>query len=157
MTEEKKMTAEEMHRKFAVDCFNGTWTLLDKPDRTKAEDLEMIHTAHASRYHWGKIGEPINFARGDWQISRVYAVLGFGVMAFKYAQSSLDHCQENDIGDFDLAFAYEALARACSVSGDVAKTAGYIRIAQDAGEAIEKEEDKNYFFDELKTIPSYEA
>jgi hypothetical protein len=152
MSEEK-----ETHRKFAVDCFNSTWGLLDKSDRTKAEDFEMIHTAHASRYHWGQIGTPLHWARGDWQISRVYAVLGFGVMAFKYAQSSLDLCQEHDYGDFDLAFAYEALARASSVSGDVAKTGGYIRLAKDAGEAIEKKEDKDYFFSELESIPGYQA
>ena len=36
----------------------------------------MLHAAHASRFHWGEVGEPVNFARGEWQISRVYAVLG---------------------------------------------------------------------------------
>ena len=24
----------------------------------------MIHAAHASRYHWGEVGEPVNLARG---------------------------------------------------------------------------------------------
>ncbi len=157
MSEEKKMTAEEMHRKFAIQCFNNTWTLLDIPERSKAEEFEMIHSAHASRYHWGQIGTPLHFGRGDWQISRVYAVLGFGVMAFRYAQSCLDLCEGNDIGDFDLAFAYEALARASSVSGDVTKAEGYIRLAKDAGEAIEKKDDKEYFLSELSTIPGYES
>jgi hypothetical protein len=157
MSEEKKLTEKEMHRKFAISCFNSTWTLLDKTERTKAEDFEMIHMAHASRYHWGQIGTPLNFARGDWQISRVYAVLGFGVMAFKYAKSCLDLCEKNDIGDFDLAFAYEALARACAVSGDIAKTESYIRFAEVAGDAIEKKEDKDYFFGELRDIPGKSA
>ena len=149
------MTDKETHRKFAVSCFNGTWSLLDMANRTKAEDFEMIHMAHASRYHWGQIGTPLNFARGDWQIARVYAVLGFGVMSFKYAQSCLDLCEQHDFGDFDLAFAYEALARACWVSGDVVKASGYIRLAQEAGEVIEKKEDKDYFFSELSNIPGY--
>jgi len=35
----------------------------------------MIHAAHASRFHWGEIGKPINLGRGEWQISRVYSVL----------------------------------------------------------------------------------
>jgi len=148
---------KEKHRKFAVECFNGTWTLLDKIDRTKAEDIEMIHMAHASRYHWGQIGTPLNNARGDWQISRVYAVLGFSVMAFKYGKSCLDLCDEHGFGDFDLAFAYEALARASSVSGDVAEVEGYIRLAKDAGEGIEKQADKDYFFQELMTIPGYQS
>ncbi len=156
MSEEKKMTEKEMHRKFAVKAFNSTWTLLDKADRTKDEDVEMIHMAHASRYHWGQIGTPLHFARGDWQISRVYAVLSFGVMSFKYAKRCLELCEKNDIGDFDLAFAYEALARASQVSGDINNATGYIRLAKDAGEAIEKKEDKDYFFSELSSIPGYE-
>ncbi|MBT3388794.1 MAG: hypothetical protein HN413_00130 [Chloroflexi bacterium] len=150
------METKDMHRKFAVDCFNQTWDLLDKPDRSKEEDLQMIRTAHTSRYHWGQIGEAVNFARGDWQIARVYAVLGFGVMSYKYAKSCLELCENENLDYFDLAFAYEALARACFVSGDVAKTGGYIRLATDAGEGIQKEDDKDYFFQELKSIPGYE-
>ena len=157
MSDEQKISENEVHRKFAVACFNSVWSLLDKPDRTKAEDFEMIHAAHASRYHWGQIGKPLNFARGDWQISRVYAVLGFGVMAFRYGKSCLNLCEQHNFGDFDLAFAYEALARACSVSGDIAKVPGYIRLAQDAGDGIEKQEDKDYFLSELSTIPGYET
>ncbi len=156
MSEEKKITEKEMHRKFAVKAFNDTWALLDKADRTKDEEFEMIHTAHASRYHWGQIGTPLNFARGDWQVSRVYAVLGFGVMSFKYAKSCLDICEQNDIDDFDLAFAYEALARASQVSGDVSNASGYVSLAKYAGEEIKKKEDKEYFFSELSTIPGYE-
>lgn len=155
MTEEKNLTEKEMNRKFAVKCFNSAWALLDKMDRTKAEDTEMIHMAHASRYHWGQIGTPLNFARGDWLISRVYAVLGFGAMAYKYAKSCLSICEKNGFGDFDLAFAYEALARSCAVSGDVDKADGYIGLVKEAGEAIEKTEDKDYFFRELSSIPEY--
>ena len=142
----------EVHREFAVQCFNGAWDLLEKSDRTKDEDAQMIHMAHASRYHWGQIGTPLEFARSDWQISRVYAVLGFGVMAFRYAKRCLDLCEEYGFGDFDLAFAYEALARASAISGDIAKGYGYLSLAEEAGKAIEKEDDREYFFNELKCV-----
>lgn len=66
----------EVHEKLAMSLFNATWALLDKEDRTVEDDIEMIHSAHASRYHWGQIGEPLHFERGEWQISRVYSVLG---------------------------------------------------------------------------------
>ena len=36
----------------------------------------MIHAAHASRYHWSQVGTKANLARGEWQVSRVYTVLG---------------------------------------------------------------------------------
>lgn len=142
------------HRKFAVDCFNGTWDLLDKSDRNTQEDFDMIHMAHASRFHWGKIGTPLEFARGDWQISRVYAVLGMGEVARLYAQNSLEHCLANGIGDFDLAFAYEALARASSASGKPEELARFLELATQAGDRIGAEDDRTYFFQQLKTIPT---
>ncbi len=63
-------------RALAVGLFNYTWTLLENPNRTPEQDDEMLHAAHASRYHWGEVGEQVNLARGEWQVSRVYAVLG---------------------------------------------------------------------------------
>ncbi len=51
-----------------------------------------------------------------------------------------------------MLFAYEALARASAVSGDVDKGRGYLDLAQSAGTEIKKEDDRNYFFDELKTV-----
>jgi len=143
---------KDMHRKYAVDCFNGTWDLLDKTDRTSDEAQRMIHMTHASRFHWGEIGTPLNFARGDWQISRVYAVLGDSSNALKYGQSCLEICQAEGIGDFDRAFAYEAIARAYAVAGDDANKEKYLAFAKDSGSEIEKDEDKVYFFNELGTI-----
>ncbi|MBC8332508.1 MAG: hypothetical protein H8E28_11050 [Anaerolineae bacterium] len=142
----------EEHRKFAKSCFNQTWELLDRPERTPAEDIEMIHLAHASRYHWGQVGTPLNLARGDWQISRVYAVLGFGVMGFKYAKLCLNLCEKHDLGDFDLAFAYEALARSSAVSGDIANARGYLEMAEMTGQSIAKEDDRQYLLNELQSI-----
>ncbi len=66
----------ETRRRLAADCFNKTWTLMEKADRTPEDDDEMLHCAHASRYHWGEIGTAANRARGEWQCSRMYTVLG---------------------------------------------------------------------------------
>lgn len=148
MTEEQK----EWHLKFAKELFNSVWDLLDNPERTKDEDLQMIRMAHASRYHWGEVGVPLQFARGDWQIARVYAVLGFGVMAYKYGKSCLDLCEKHDLGDFDLAFAYEALAYASAVSGDVDKAHGYISLGQAAAVEINNPENREYVLNELEKV-----
>jgi len=51
-------------------------------------------------------------------VSRVYAVLGRAEPARHHAQRVLDVCLENGIGDWDLGFAYEALARAAAVVPD---------------------------------------
>lgn len=151
MTEEKKPSKEE-HKKFATSLFNLTWNLLDKKDRSKEEDDKMVHAAHASRYHWGEIGTPLEFERGEWQISRVYSILERSEPALYHAKRCLDICKENNIGDFDIAFAYEAMARAHSTSGDKAEYKKHLQLAREAAENIKKKEDKDYFLSELKTI-----
>jgi hypothetical protein len=148
----RKSASEEEHKRFAVNLFNLTWSLLDKKDRTTEDDDKMIHVAHASRYHWGEIGTPLEFERGEWQISRVYSTLGRSEPARFHAQRCLDICTENDIGDFDIAFAYEAMARALSIAEDKAGCTKHLQLANRAAENIRKKEDKDYFLSELKTI-----
>jgi hypothetical protein len=152
MVEEKKYTEKECHKKFAVDCFNLVWTLMDKKDRTKKEDDKMVHAAHASRFHWGEIGTPIEFDRGEWQISRVYTVVKRPESAVYHAMRCLEICKENNIGDWDIAFAYEAMARAYAAAGQKTECKKYIELANKAGEQIKAKGDKDYLFSELKTI-----
>lgn len=144
--------SKELHKKFAIDLFNLTWNLLDKKDRTIGEDDKMIHAAHASRYHWSEIGTPLKFERGEWQISRVYSVLKRSESAIYHARRCLEICKKNNIGDFDIAFAYEAQARAYAVAGLKVQCKENIELATEAGQQIKKEDDRNYFLNELKTI-----
>jgi hypothetical protein len=143
---------DELHRKLAVDLFNLTWSLLDKKDRTLDEDDKMVHAAHASRFHWGQIGTPLEFERGEWQISRVYSVLGRGDPALYHAKRCLDICRKNNIKDFDLAFAYESMARAHSIVGNRIECEKYTKLAKEAAEDISKKEDKDYFLSEIGTV-----
>lgn len=145
-------STNEFHRKFAVDLFNYTWTLLDKTDRTIEDDDQMVHAAHASRYHWSQVGAAVNLARGEWQVSRVYAVLDRAEPALYHAQRCLEICQENGIGDFDLAYAYEALARASAVAGMPAQRDEYAALAKEAGKYIAEQDDKEMFFKDLETV-----
>jgi hypothetical protein len=140
------------HRELAVELFNSTWDLLDRTDRTPVEDLEMVHRAHASRYHWGVAGDALNWARGEWQISRVYAVIGRAEGATVHARRSLDLCLEHGYGDFDLAFAYEALARASAVAGDTASRDTWLTDARAATEQIADPEDRAMVEGDLDAI-----
>jgi hypothetical protein len=148
---EQEFTKED-HEKFAKGLFNLTWDLLDKTDRTKEDIDKMINAAHASRYHWGEIGTPTNIERGEWQISRVYSVIGRSEPALYHAKNCLDICEENSIRDFDIAFAYEAMARANTVAKKKAEAKKYLDLANEAGEQIENKEDKDYFLKELQMI-----
>jgi DNA-binding transcriptional MerR regulator len=137
-------TMDVDHRRLGVDLFNYTWTLLEKENRTRDEDDEMVYATHASAYHWlhAEGAGPQNRARGEWQISRVYAVLRRGEPAVHHAHRCLDHCVENGIGDWDLAFAYEALARAHKVAGDDDEFRRNLELAREAGAKIADAEDR---------------
>ncbi len=150
--EDKQLSTIDWHKNQAVSNFNATWDLIDKSDRTEEDNINMIHTAHASRFHWGKIGTSLELARGEWQISRVYSLLEMPESALLHANYSLKLCVDNDIGDFDLAFAYEAIARAYSISNDKEMTSKHIEFAKSASENIAKSENKDYFLSELSSI-----
>jgi hypothetical protein len=40
------------HRALGAALFNTTWELIGKQDRSAADDDLLVHTAHASCYHW---------------------------------------------------------------------------------------------------------
>lgn len=143
---------QESHKNFAIELFNQTWELIDKDDRSQAETDRMINSAHATRYHWEIAGEPVNVARGEWLISQVYALLGRGEPCLYHASRCLEVTLEYDLKDFDLAFAYEAMARAAKLTADQVKAAKYLTLAQEAGAQINDPNDQEYFFSELHTI-----
>jgi hypothetical protein len=141
------------HRQLGMDAFNHTWTLIEKPHRTREEDDEMLHEAHASAYHWLKAPEARaeNRARSEWQCSRVYAVLGRSEPALHHARRCLELCEENGIGDWDLAFAHEALARAYALAGQRDDAARHERLARAA--QIADQEDREHLLEALGTLP----
>jgi hypothetical protein len=144
----------EYHEKFAKDLFNLTWDLLDKEERTVDEEDKMVHAAHASRFHWGEIGTPLEFERGEWQISRVYSVLERPDSALYHGQRCLAICIENGIADFDLSFAYEALARAYAVAGEFEMSQECVALAEQAAQEIEDQGNREYFLSELASVPT---
>lgn len=149
---QENLSTQDWHKKQAIDNFNYTWDLIDKTDKTAEDKVNMIHAAHASRFHWGQVGTPLHFARGEWQISRVYTLLSMSESALFHGKQSLELCVANNIADFDLAFAYEAIARAHMINNDLIQMKKYIDLASKAAKNIEKQEDKDYFLSELKSI-----
>ncbi len=143
----------EWHKKFAKKAFNDTWDLIEKPNRTPQDNDTMLHTAHASRYHWGVVGEPLRHSIGEWQVSHIYTLLGRSEPALYHAQRCLDLCIENGIGGFALAYAYEALCRAHTVAGNKTEAGTYRAEAVRAGEAIAKEGERTKLMQDLETIP----
>jgi hypothetical protein len=139
-------------RKVAVELFNRVWELMEKPRRSREEDDEMIHAAHASRYHWGVVGKAENRARGEWQISRVYTVLGRAEPAVAHAQRCLEICRQHGLADWDIAYAYESLARAHKTAGHAAEARKFKKLAHAAGEQISEAEEREHFDEDYSTL-----
>ena len=143
---------QSQHRRLAADLFNYTWSLLDLKDRTTAEEEEMLHAAHASRYHWGHAGTPLNIAVGEWQISRVYSALGRAEPALWHARRSLEMARRHKLGRFYLAYAYEGAARASAVAGQKRDRDRYLREAHRIGATVRDRDDRRMLMEDLATI-----
>lgn len=145
------------HRRLGVALFNHTWTLLAKADRSAAEIDEMIHAAHASRYHWSFAGTAVNLARGEWQISRVYAVLGRGEPARWHAARCLAQVEAAEAAavaeDWDRASACEAMARAAAVAGDRVDALAWRDRAREALARVADPDDRDVIEADLATLP----
>jgi hypothetical protein len=140
------------HRQLGVDLFNDVWRLME----SREDDDQMLHAAHASAYHWSLAPErePKNRARGEWLCARVYAVLGRGEPALHHATRCLEITEQHadNVEDWDLPFAYEALARAHGVAGDAGESRRYAELARESGESIADPEDREHFAAELVTL-----
>jgi DNA-binding transcriptional MerR regulator len=131
-------------RRLGVDLFNRTWTLMEKPSRTRDEDDELLHCAHASAYHWLHVGTRANRARSEWQCSRVYTVLGRAEPALHHARRCLELVESapGEMEDWDLPAAYEALARAHAVAGERDEARRYRDLGVEAIARVADEEDR---------------
>ena len=143
----------EVHRRLGIELFNKTWGLMDKTDRTPTEDATMLEFAHSSAYHWSFAGTVVNQQRSYWIISRVYAVLGIPEACLLFAKLCRESTESglSEMEDFDIAFSFEALARAYALSGELKKTAEMFRSAIEAGKLIKDEEDRKIFSESLNS------
>jgi tetratricopeptide (TPR) repeat protein len=152
MAEKPDFDLGTVHRYFSATCFNKTWDFIDNPNRTPEDDLAMLQTSMTSLWHWTQRedAKPQNLSVGNWQVSRVYAVLGQADNARKYAEASLRLAEGEP--PFYVAFAYEALARAEMVAGNKAKMQEYLDKALALAEKVEDEEDKQVLMGDLGSI-----
>ena len=143
----------EAHQHFAIELYNLVWDLLDRKERDRVQEELMIHAAHGSAFHWSQVGQPENLQRSQWQLCRVYTIIGDKAQALHYARRCFEITQEQRMGDFDLAFALEAMARANALNGNRLESEQYYVLALKASDQITDEEDKDLFMAELEEGP----
>ena len=71
--------------------------------------------------------------------------------ALSYAKETLKITEDNNLKDFDLAYAYEVMARAYSISNNQNKSKEWYKKAKIAGDLIVGEKDKEYFLLDLNS------
>lgn len=146
------------HRYFSAHCFNKAWELIEKPNRSPAEDEEMLLLSLASHWHWMQRPDYSRSSAsiGYWQTSRIYALLGHAENARRYGQLCLAAGQESD-APFLLCYAHEALARAESAAGNQAQVEEHLRAARQTAEKITDEQDRQQLLADLSTIKTRKA
>lgn len=141
----------EAHAHFARTFNMEVWKLLTIEGRSPDENERMIGAAHASFAHWRVVGGSVEQQRGLWLISHVYAELEIAEPALRFAQRCLEltEAHPDAMKDFDLAYAFEGMARAAAVSGDRETALEYRERAAAAGEEIANDEDRKIFTNDL--------
>lgn len=152
MGEKKTFSIDEAHLHFAKSINSRVWELLQKPERSPAENDEMLHAAHTCAYHWKFAGTAVHQQRAEWLISRVHVVLGQAAEALRHAERCFELTESNKdlMKDFDVAYAYEGLARAYAMTGSPQKAKEFYDLAQKAGNAIADEEDQSIFMGDFE-------
>lgn len=154
MPDEPGFDLAAAHRHFSAECFNRAWDLIDKPDRTPAENEEMVRLSITSTWHWMQRPDctPQNLSVGYWQTSRAYSLVGRAGQARRYGQLSLEAIREAGGLPFYVGYAYEALARAESIAGHAEKAAEYMALAREAAARVPDEEARAALLADLATI-----
>lgn len=140
-------------RKLAASLFNRTWDLLAQTRRSPEEDEELLHAAHASTYHWYRVGTARNLSIAEWQLARVYAVLRRPDAAVHHAERSLRFARRAHLAPFYVAYGHEALARAYAIARAVSSRNRHLREARRLGAKIRDADDRRMLDEDLATIP----
>lgn len=143
------------HRRLAVFLFNRSWELMLTAGRSAAQDDELVHTVHASAYHWRRFGgTAANLARGENQCARVYAALGRGEAALHHAKRCLELVQAggDELEDWDLPSAPEVTARANLAAGHRDTALEFANRAREALRVVANLEDREVIASQLAEL-----
>ena len=145
--------AVRWHRRFAVELFNRSWDLLEQPDRSPDDDAELLAAAFGSAYHWGRVGTAENRALADHQIAKAASGAGQPALALHYARRALEAIELGRLGDWQVAAAYEGMARASAAAGDVAGRDYWVQRCTVALGAVPDAADRSVVAEQLLNLP----
>lgn len=141
-----------LHKHFSTHCFNESWKLIDKENRSDEENEEMVHYAMASLFHWSKREDCTDRHKsiGCWQVSRCYALAGGHEQAERYGKLCLEFSEKEE--PFYLGYAHETLARVHGLNGNTDLKDKHLQIAKELCHQIKDKEKKELLEADLSNI-----
>ena len=152
MTKRPSFDLAAAHKYFAAHCFNQAWDLIEKKERTPAEDRMMAALNQASLYHWLQRDDcdDQRLSIGYWQASRIQAILGNAPEALRYAQVCLDYSRA--LPPFSLGYAHEALARAHKLAANAGAAREHLDTALGLAARVGKKDDRELLLADLHAL-----
>ena len=153
MADTPNFDIQQAHKYFSADCFNKTWDNMDKDGgRSTEENMEMLHTAIASVWHWTQREDvtPKNLSIGYWQVSRVYCLIKQPNNARRYGLLALEYAK--NLSPFLKGYAYETLARAEMIANNRVIMKVYLDKAREILAQINDEEDRQALAKDLDAL-----
>ena len=148
------LARDAWQREVAVDCNNRAWALSVQP-RTPEQDLEMLTAAHASAFHWARIGTELNRMRATMLLAEVHALLGHGRSALGLATEMRRYFLERaDTPDWELAFTHAIHAHCAHAAGDAEAHRAAHAEARRALDAIAEAEDRRIVAQTFDQVPA---
>lgn len=117
------------------------------------EDLEMLNAAHASAFHWARVGSELNDMRARTLLAEVHALLGNGASALEYASETRSYFLARETEDWELAYAHVIHAHAAVVAGDFRQHSTSYATAIAAIAAIADDEDRKIVLQTFEQVP----
>jgi hypothetical protein len=144
------------HRRFAAAANNRAWEL-SVQIRSAEEDQDMLNAAHASAWHWAKVGTELNRMRATMLLAEVHALLGFGRSALAYAEEMRAYFLQVQSPDWEMAFVHTVHSHAASAAGDVEKHRNSYLLAVAAIEGIADEDERRNVASTFVHVPKPKA
>ena len=142
---------EVLQKRLASKCNDSAWSLIEKSNLNSNDITQLLTLSATARHHWHEVGTPSNIAHADLLFAWAMARAGVSGAAVHLANSVLSFFEENG-ADWERAFAYAAMAAACSADGDGNGLQWHYSSAEKIGAGL-SESDQSYFLAAFKSVP----
>ena len=154
MTVELKPEDEpKWRRRLGSGANNRAWTLSEQLSRTREEDDEMLHAAHASAHLWSPVGNEQNAALANLLLDQVHALLGSAALAARFSKSATEFFTARDSAPWELALTHAVAANAAHCSGNTQSHQAEYAAALRAIETIAEAEEKEIVLATMRVVP----